>query len=159
MIVKELTMKKETPVSDLVVGVLFMIVGVVWFFQANQMMKVELGIGPGDYPKFVAVGLFAMGFLQAAKNFRKGLSFKDIKIDRAAFKRLVIFVVVTYVYVRLMEFMGFILLTPFYIFFGCWFFKYRKFVVAAIASVVTTATIYYIFRVLFFVMLPEFRLF
>ena len=152
-------MKKETRLSDFIVGMVCMLIGVVWFYQANQMMKVDLGIGPGDYPKFIAVGLFAMGFLQAAKNLIKGISLKEIKLDRKAVIRLAIFVVVTYLYVRLMAYLGFILLTPFYIFYGCWFFRYKKYVLAAIVSLVTTAALYYVFRVLFYVMLPEFRLF
>jgi putative tricarboxylic transport membrane protein len=152
-------MKKETRLSDFIVGIVCMLLGVVWFYQANQMMKVELGIGPGDYPKFIAVGLFSMGLLQAAKNLIKGLSLKEVTINRNALKRLVIFVVATFLYVRLIEYLGFILLTPFYVFFACWFFKYEKLVVAAIVSIVATGTLYYIFLVLFFVMLPEFRLF
>ena len=57
-----------------------------------------------------------------------------------------------------MQYTGFLLLTPFYLFFACWFFRYRKLVTAAIASVVVTGVLYVIFGMLFFVALPEFRL-
>jgi len=152
-------MKKETRLADFIVGIVFMLLGVVWFYQANDMMKVDLGIGPGDYPKFIAIGLFSLGLLQAAKNAVKGLSINEIKINRKQLLRLVIFVVVSFLYVRLMDYLGFILLTPFYVFFACWFFGYRKYIIIVIASIATTALIHLVFRVLFLVMLPEFRLF
>ena len=152
-------MKKETRLADFIVGVVFMALGVIWFLEANHMMKVELGIGPGDYPKFIAIGLFSLGLLQAARSAMKGLPLREIKINRKELLRLCIFVVVTFVYVRLMNYLGFILLTPFYVFFGCWFFAYRKYVIIVIASIVTTALIYLIFQEFFLVTLPEFRLF
>ena len=150
---------KETRLADLITGILLMLLSAFWFFQANKMMKVELGIGPGDYPKFAAAGLFFLGLILAAQSVSKGLPGREGKIDRRAARRLIIFVVVSFVYVRLMRFLGFILLTPPYLFFGSWFFGYRKYIIAAIVSIGVTAGIYIVFRMIFQVMLPEFRLF
>jgi len=154
-------MKKETRLADFIMGVLFMSLSVLWIFQANQMMKVDVGIGPGDYPKVIAVGLFIVGFLQAVMNIRvlRELSSLNIKLDRKRLQRLCIFVAVTIVYIRLLDYLGFLLLTPFYIFFGCWFFGYRKYVTSIIVSIAVTGFCYLIFRVLFQVILPMFRLF
>ena len=155
-------MKKETRLADFVMGGLFMALAVVWFVQANQMMKVERGIGPGEYPKIIAIGLFIVGFLQIAMNISgiKGLRGLKIKVvDWKGLRRLAVYVAVTFVYVRLMNYLGFILLTPLYIFFACWFFGYRKHIINIIVSITTTAVIHLVFRVIFMVVLPEFRLF
>ena len=144
---------------DMITGIVLMLLSAYWFFEASKMMKVDMGLGPGGYPMFVSSGLFFMGLLLTVLSVRKGLPRPEIKIDRKALLRMLIFVAVSFVYVRAMRYLGFILLTPFYIFFACWFFRYRKKHIAAILSVVTTAVLYIVFRKFFFVPLPDFRLF
>ena len=143
----------------MITGIVLMLISAFWFFQANKMLKVELGLGPGSYPKFVSVCLFFMGFLLTLQNIIKGLPKPEGNVDRKAALRVFIFIMVTIVYVQLMRQLGFLLLTPLYLFFACWFFEYRKKVIAALTSIGVTAVIYIIFHVLFYVPLPVFRLF
>jgi hypothetical protein len=150
---------KNTRVVDFLTGIVLMLLAAYWFIEASKMPKVELGIGPGGYPMFVSSVLFFLGFLMTVLNIRKGLPRPAGKIDRKAALRVIIFVAVSFVYVRAMRYLGFLLLTPPYIFFACCFFQYRKKHIAAIASVVVTAVLYIVFRKFFFVPLPVFRLF
>ena len=150
---------KETRLADLVTGILLMLLSAFWFFQADKMLKVELGIGPGDYPKIVSVGLFLLGLVLAVQSVIRGLPKWEGKIEKKAALRFLIFTVVTFVYARSMKYLGFTLVTPLYLFFGIWFFGYRKYIIAAITSIGVTAGIYVVFRIIFQVMLPQFRLF
>ena len=150
---------KKTLFVDMVTGILLMALSAYWFNEARQMPQVDLGLGPGGYPMFISAGLFFMGLLLTIISIRKGLPKPEGKIDWKTLSRLVIFVAVSFAYVRAMRYLGFLLLTPFYIFFACWFFQYRKKIVAAIASIVVTAVLFVVFRMLFFVPLPDFRLF
>jgi hypothetical protein len=150
---------KKTLFVDMITGIALMLLSVYWFYQASKMPKVDLGIGPGGYPMFVSTGLFFMGLLLTIMSVRKGLPKPAGKIDRKAVLRMLIFITVSFAYVRAMRYLGFLLLTPVYIFFACWFFQYRKKHIAAIASIVITAVLYIIFRRFFFVPLPDFRLF
>jgi len=150
---------KETRFADMITGILIMGIASYWFFEANKMMKVDLGIGPGGYPMFVSIGFFTVGFLLFIQNVIKGLPKPDLKLDRKVILRTIIFITVSFVYVRAMRYLGFLLLTPPYIFFACWFFQYRKRGVAIIASIVVTAILYVVFRMIFYVALPTFRLF
>ena len=150
---------KNTRFADMVTGIGLMLLAAYWFFEANKMPKVDLGIGSGGYPMFVSAGLFIMGLLLFLQNVIKGLPKPDFKIEKKAVLRMVLFVVVTIVYVQAMRYLGFILLTPPYMFFACCLFGYRKKVIAVIASIVITALLIVVFRVFFFVPLPEFRLF
>ena len=153
-------MKKETTLADFIMGILFMLAATYWFIEANSMMKPESGMGPGGYPKFVSACFFILGFILTAQSVMKGLPKKiENRIDRQKLSRLVIFAAVTYAYVLLMKLAGFNLLTPFYLFFGSWYFGYRKYLIAALSSIGLTAAIHFVFRVIFMVMLPEFRLF
>jgi hypothetical protein len=150
---------KKTSFADLVTGILIMLLSAYWFITASKMPKVEFGIGPGGYPMFVSGTLFFLGLLLTILNVRKGLPKPEGKFDWNAARRIAIFVVVSFVYVRAMRIFGFILLTPPYLFFACCFFHYRKKHIAAITSIVVTAFLYIVFRKFFFVALPDFRLF
>ena len=150
---------KNTRFVDMVTGIAIMLVAAYWFYEASKMIKVDLGIGPGGYPMFVSSFFFAMGLLLFLQNIIKGLPRPASKIDRKAMARTVIFVTVTFAYVWSMKYLGFLLLSPPYLFFACCFFGYRKKLVAAIASIGITATIYVVFRMIFYVSLPVFRFF
>jgi hypothetical protein len=150
---------KKTRRADFGMGIGFMALAVFVFISANQMMKADKGIGPGDYPKVVAAGLFVLGAILSVDSFLRGFPPLTEKIDRKAVRRLVIFIAVSLVYVWSMRFLGFLAATPFFLFFGIYFFGYRKWLTMALVSIGVTAAIHLIFRVLFLVMLPVFRLF
>jgi hypothetical protein len=150
---------KETRFADMVTAVAIMLLAAYWFFEANKMAAVEFGIGSGGYPKFVSAGFFFVGFLLLITSIRKGLPKPQVAIDKKALLRIVVFVAVTFVYVLAMRYLGFLLLTPLYLFFACCFFAYKRKVIAAVASVVVTAALYLVFAMIFYVPLPAFRLF
>jgi hypothetical protein len=144
---------------DFFTGIGFMALAVYVFTTANHFFKVDKGIGPGDYPKVIAVGLFILGAILSLSSFLQGFSGETAKPNWRAALRLAIFVAVTLVYIQLMKILGFIVLTPFYLFFGIYFFGYRKWLTMALTSILVTAAIHVIFREIFLVMLPVFRLF
>jgi putative tricarboxylic transport membrane protein len=150
---------KNTRRADLVMGLLFVFLAIYWFVEAEGMLKAEVGLGPGDYPKVIAVGLFFLGLMLTISSLFEGLPKKEGRMDRKAAARLTVFVAATILYVQLMKPLGFLLSTPFYLLFGIEFFGYRKHVIAVVGSISMTAAIYVVFRMIFLVMLPEFRLF
>ena len=143
----------------MVTGIFLMLFASYWFYEANKMMKVDLGIGPGGYPMFVSTGLFIMGLILTIQSIIKGIPKPEGKIEKKAALRVVVFVIVTFAYVQLMRYVGFLLLTPFYMFFACCFFEYRKKIIAAIASVCVPVVLFVVFRMVFYVALPTFKLF
>jgi len=150
---------KKTQLSDLIMGIVLLLLAAFWYFQATKMTKVELGIGPGGYPKFISVCLFLLALILIVQTVRKGLPKWEGKINRKELARQVIFFVSTFAYIHFMSILGFLLLTPLYLFFQCWFFGYRKYIVAGIMSIGLTAGTYYVFQMIFHIMLPSFRLF
>jgi hypothetical protein len=150
---------KKTRRADFGMGIGFMALAVFVFVIANGMMKADKGIGPGDYPKVVAVGLFILGAILSIDSFLRGFPKITEKFSFKPVARMLVFLAVTVLYVQLMRFLGFILLTPFYLFFGMYYFGYRKWLTMVLVSVLVTAAIHGIFREIFLVMLPSFRLF
>jgi hypothetical protein len=150
---------KKTRRADFRMGIGFMVLSAFVFIAANGMMHVEKGIGPGDYPKVIAVGLFILGAILSADSFLRGIPKEKTKLDWKQVWRVVFFVAVTLVYVQLLRWFGFIVLTPFYLFFAIYYFGYRKWRNMIFVSIGVTLSIHLIFRVIFLVMLPTFRLF
>ena len=150
---------KKTRRVDFGMGIGFMVLAVFVFVIANKMMKVEQGIGPGDYPTFIAVGLFILGAVLALDSFLRGFPKMTEKIDYKPMKRMLVFLAVSVIYVQLLYYFGFLVLTPFFLFFGIYYFGYRKWRTMILTSILVTVSIHIIFREIFLVMLPTFRLF
>jgi hypothetical protein len=150
---------KKTRRVDFGMGIGFMALAVFVFLTANRMMQVDKGIGPGDYPKVIAVGLFILGAILSIDSFLRGFPPLTEKINWKIVIRTIIFIAVSILYIQLLRPLGFILLTPFYLFFGIYYFGYRKWRTMILVSILVTAAIHLIFREIFFVMLPVFRLF
>jgi putative tricarboxylic transport membrane protein len=140
-------------------GIGFMVLAVFVFVAASRMLTVEKGIGPGDYPKVVAAGLFILGAILSIDSFLRGFPPLTEKINKNAVRRLVVFIAVSLFYVWSMRFLGFIVATLPFLFFGMYFFGYKKRLTMIIVSIGVTAAIYVVFRLIFLVMLPTFRLF
>ena len=150
---------KKTRRVDFGMGLGFMVLAVFVFIIANGFLKVDKGVGPGGYPKVVAVGLFILGAILALDSFLRGFPQLTEKIDWKRVRQFVIFIAVTLVYVQSMKVLGFIVATPLYLAFGIYFFGYRKRLTIVLVSIGVTASIHIIFREIFLVMLPVFRLF
>ncbi|MCL1818472.1 MAG: tripartite tricarboxylate transporter TctB family protein [Spirochaetaceae bacterium] len=150
---------KKTRRVDFGMGLGFMALAVFIFVIANGFLKADKGIGPGDYPKVVAAGLFILGAILAVDSFLRGFPPLTEKIDWTKVRKLIIFIAVTLVYVQSMRLLGFIVVTPVFLCFGMYFFGYRKWLTITLVSICVTASIHIIFREIFLVMLPTFRLF
>lgn len=136
-----------------------MCLAVVVFMLTLNMAKVPLGIGPGDYPRVIAVGLFILGGIQAIQGWKKGSPPLEGLYPPGTLKRVFGLVVMTFIYVKLLGYLGFVYLTPFFMFGAMYYFGMRKIVTSSIVSVTMTVAIYAVFKIVFHVPLPRFTLF
>lgn len=151
---------------DLGTGLAIMAVSVIVFITAGKMPTVPLGIGPGGYPTVISIALFFLGLALSIQNIPWKLKSGTARrkdsgkpITWHMLKRPLMIGVVVFIYIRGMFYLGFLMLTPFFLFFAIWFFGYRRWLRSAIISVVTTAIIYVVFYHGFQVLLPRFTLF
>jgi len=151
---------------DFGTGIGIMALSVAVFLIARKMPDAKIGIGPGEYPMVVAGVLFILGLVLSLQNIpwktnaRKTVKDIDGKpISLQMIKRPFFMAIVVFAYIRGMFYLGFLLLTPFFVFFAIWFFGYRRYVRAAAISIITTSVIYVVFYYGFQVLLPRFILF
>lgn len=146
--------------TDFFSGIGFMILGVIVYILSKDMLKMPLGLGPGDYPKVIAVLMIVLGAILAIKSYReKAPEDKAMLYPLGALGRVALFVVLTYVYIRLLPLFGFQWITPIYLGLSMYHFGLRNVKTMTLSSLGVTWALYGIFYGIFDVLLPRFTLF
>lgn len=153
-------MKNENKFSDLCLGLGFVILGAVVFILAGKLQNVARGLGPSGYPQVVAIMMIILGSTLALGNLIGGFPKPDFSIENPkGWLKILILLVVTFVYVWLLRSLGFLLLTPFYMGFLLVLFNHRDYKKVVAISLLTTIVLYLLFVKVFMIFLPSFRLF
>ena len=150
---------KKKPFSELVIGVACMALGVAVFIAAGSLQKVKLGIGPAGMPKFVAVLLMVLGLAQTVTAVSTGVKKPEFKVDKKAASLFAAAVVMSVVYVLLVDTIGFIIMTPLLLIGLMWLFGERNIVKMLIIAAITTVCIWLLFTKVFMIFLPVGRIF
>jgi len=148
-------LKKKKPFSELVIGLACIALGAVVFIAAGSLQQVRLGIGPGGFPKFIAVVLMLLGVAQTAMALSAGVQAPKFDVEKKAASLFIAAVVVTAVYVALLPTIGFILLTPILMVIMMYLFGERHFGKMAVIAVITTVVVWLLFTEVFMIFLPE----
>lgn len=150
---------KETKRVDLFTGVVLMLVSVgVWILTAKLPMP-KRGIGPGSYPRVVAGMLFFLGLILSLTNIKGVFKKAAEPINWNHLGRAALLAVMSLAYVSLLKTLGLPLLTPFFLFAVILLFGYKRWKMAALVSIGTTAVIFILFNIVFMVFLPVGRIF
>ena len=151
----------EVPRVDFFTGLALVGLAVGVFFGTLDMAKVERGIGPGDYPRVVAWGLLFLGGILVIQSGVKLVrrEKQPLPFPPGAFPRVFTMVLMTYAYIYLMPYTGFVLITPVYLFLAMLFFGLRRYFVGAVTSIAVTLALFLTFRYAFQVLLPVVGLF
>lgn len=149
---------KDTRAADLGVGIGFIALGGIVIHLASQLQKMPRGIGPGGYPRVVAYMMILLGLIQAARVLAKGMPKFGFSVDRRQFALVAAAIAASFIYVYLVRYLGFLLLTPFLLFLVIMLFGYRKYLKAAVISVCVSTALYIVFAKIFMIFLPTFNL-
>jgi len=150
---------KDTKLIDFWTGIGVIALGIVTIVLTEGMQKVSQGIGPGDYPRVIAIGLCALGAILAAQSALKGFPRPQGGILWNQIGRVLVMVLATFAYLQLMRYLGFLLITPFFLAATIYLYGYRKRKILIAVSIGVSAAVYFIFYSVFLVLLPRFSLF
>lgn len=145
---------KDTRRVDFWTGIGLIALSVAVWAMTAGLMKVDRGIGPGDYPRVIAVLIFILGSIMTVTNCIHGYPAAGDKFNWKGFLRTVILAAMAFVYVLILPYAGFPVLTPFFLFGTIKLFGYKKNLTAIIVSVVTTIGLFLLFNVVFQIFLP-----
>lgn len=151
------------PKVDFFVGLGLVVFSTVGHFMAGRLRDAEKGLGAGDWPKMILTVLFVLGVMlagYAVYQYRKQQqSAGPGTYEKGELKNVLLLTLCVAIYIRLVATLGFILLTPFFLFALMRIFGLRQWLKMGLISVVSTAIIYVIFRHYLLVLLPRFILF
>lgn len=150
---------KKKPFSELVIGVVCMVLGIAVYIMAGELQTVRLGIGPAGFPRFIAVLLVVLGVVQTAMTLKAGVNAPTFNAEKRAACLFISAIVMCVVYVMLVSTVGFVLLTPLLMIGMMFLFGERNIKTMLIISIVTTACVWLLFTEVFMIFLPAGRLF
>ncbi len=141
---------------DTGIGLGIILFAIFILINALGMPNSSLGLGPGDFPEIISVGLIICGIILLIQGIRE----KPRKIySKEALISIFILIASGLLYVYLVKYIGFLYLTPFLMLLTMYLFGYRKIHYAILISIIFTLMVYYIFYGIFKVPLPSFSLF
>ena len=152
---------KQAKTADIISGVLFLGLGIFVINYASDLPRAQAGLGSGGYPTFLGILLVMCALVQIALAIKAGglrLRFAMPKDKREA-AMICIFLLVIYLYVVALPIIGFLYLTPVFVFGIMMLMGYRRYIVAAAVSIGFSAGVFYLFTRVFMIFLPTGNLF
>lgn len=144
--------------SDFVSGILITIIGLVFFISTLKIKPAKLGLSPADFPRLITVALMICGIALVLKSlFSKQMPYKKTT-DSSFVKKFIALIAMFLVYVSLVNTIGFLYLTPFFVFGAAYMFGLKKLYLNIFLSIGSTIVVYYVFSKIFLVPLPDFSL-
>ena len=148
--------------SEIVFGAIFMILSAFFFAMTFRFPEITIALSPTVFPRFVTICLFVLSLLLLIQGLRKQVTSQEkrtkVKLDRAYLLRFILTAAVGFLYTRIIRYTGYIVATPLFIAGTMLIFAEKKWYRVVLVSIITTATLYGVFRMIFRVPLPRFSL-
>ena len=133
-----------------VISCLFMyFVSIFFFFSSNSFPSESAA-----FPKVIALILMILSTILMIQTFRKK-SVKERKVEETIPKKTIFTVIVSIIYILMINIGGFLLMTPIYLFIIITGLGYRNKKIAIIISLATTIVIYSVFKIILGVPIPK----
>jgi hypothetical protein len=149
--------------TEIYFGIVLMLLSMLLFALTFQFPKQTLAIAPSLFPRVISTGLFfaaAVLTIQGVRGILKSNEGKTAKITfDITLARLLAMIGISFIYTRILESVGYVASTPFFIAGTMVFFNEKRWNRIVIVSVATTVVLYFLFRMIFRVPLPRFSLF
>lgn len=156
--------------EDVFSGIFLLIVSVIMFFTAYSFEALTVSlVGPAFMPQIIAIIMAIFSVVITLNGFKKSKAVvKEIDVpvsaeeelivtEKKSYKPVLISLGLMIAYVALLPYIGFLIMTTVYIFLQMLILSHithRKLWLFLLISIITSATIYYLFRNVFYVMLP-----
>lgn len=153
-------------ISDIVFSAVFLILSAMFFVLTFTFPNLTISLSPVVFPRFVTVCLFILSSILMAQGIRKRLANRgEGAPEKAAGARarpnwsfavrFILLAADAFLYALFLEPAGFIIMTPPCMAGAMLIFGDRKWYRIVLVSLVTTAILYAVFRVIFRVPLPR----
>ncbi len=148
--------------SDIYLGLFFGALSIGLYALTLGFPHLTVALSPAVFPRFVSVCLFILSAILTVSGFRKrgavtreGKDKRKVCLDLPFVRRFVMLAVVSFVYLLLLEPIGYVLATPLCVAAAMLIFGEQRWPRVLIVSIAGTVVLYTVFRILFRVPLPR----
>ena len=141
-----------------------MIISMTVYVLTYQFPKQTVALSPKVFPQFVSACLFILSLvllIQGITGVKKESEQKKVKLalNNIFLLKMLTMIILAFFYIRILPLTGYIIATPLFLASSMLLFNEKRWFMIVIVSIVATALLYILFRIVFKIPLPRFNLF
>ena len=150
--------------KEIILSIFFMIISMTVYVLTHQFPKQTVALSPKVFPQFVSVGLFILSLvllIQGVTGVKKESEQKKVKLalNNIFLLKMLTMIILAFFYIRVLPLTGYKIATPLFLAGSMLLFNEKRWFMIVIVSIVATALLYILFRIVFKIPLPRFNLF
>jgi len=150
--------------KEIILSIFFMIISMTVYLLTYQFPKQTVALSPKVFPQFVSACLFILAlvlFIQGITGIKKESEQKKVKLalNNIFLLKILTMIILAFFYLRILPLAGYIIATPLFLAGSMLLFNEKRWFLIVPVSIVATALLYILFRIVFKIPLPRFNLF
>jgi len=150
--------------KEILLSIIFMIISMTIYILTYQFPQQTVALSPAVFPRFVSTCLFIISLtllIQGIAGIKKDSKQKKVKftLNKVFIIRLLLMTFLAFFYTRILTIVGYVVATPPFVAGTMLLFNEKRGIWIIAVSIITTALLYILFRIVFKIPLPRFNLF
>jgi len=150
--------------KEILLSIIFMIISMTIYILTYQFPQQTVALSPAVFPRFVSACLFIISLtllIQGIAGIKRDSEQNKVKLtlNKAFIIRLLLMVFLAFFYIQILPLIGYVLATPPFVAGAMLLFNEKRGIWIIAVSIITTALLYILFRIVFKIPLPRFSLF
>src|SRR4030066_2254106 len=148
--------------KEILLSIFFIIISMTIYVLTYQFPKQTVALSPKVFPQFVSACLFILSLvllIQGITGVKKESEQKKVKLalNNIFLLKMLTMIILAFFYTRILMIVGFVVATPPFIAGSMLLFNEKKWFLIVTVSIVATAVLYILFRIVFKIPLPRFN--
>lgn len=149
--------------KEILLSIIFMIISMTIYILTYQFPQQTVALSPAVFPRFVSTCLFIISLtllIQGIAGIKKDSKQKKVKftLNKVFIIRLLLMTFLAFFYTRILTIVGYVVATPPFVAGTMLLFNEKRGIWIIAVSIITTALLYILFRIVFKIPLPRFNL-
>jgi len=150
--------------KEIILSIFFMIISMTIYVLTYQFPQQTVALSPKVFPQFVSVCLFILSLvllIQGVTGVKKESEQKKVKLalNNIFLLKMLTMIILAFFYIRVLPLTGYKIATPLFLAGSMLLFNEKRWFMIVIVSIVATALLYILFRIVFKIPLPRFNFF
>jgi len=150
--------------KEIFLSIVFIVISITIYILTYQFPHQTVALSPKVYPRFISACLLILSvvlLIQGVTGVKKNSEQKKTKLilNKIFILRLLLMILLAFFYTRILSLTGYVIATPPFVAGAMLLFNEKRWIWIIAVSIITTALLYVLFRMIFRVPLPRFDLF